>query len=232
MPSPAVTAQVAISFNPISNVTLHYRVMFNPEITVPMNDSGTNGDLAAGDGTWTGTIPGGIASAGQMIRYYVTATDISGYGSRWPIFANPAESEQYYGTVVADPSVQSALPVACLFVQNPTAADNRTGTSASLFYLNEFYDNLTIYVHGQSSAGWPKKSHNTRLSQGPSIPLPAERRAPEKSHFRRQRYGDKARMHTTLTYSMVAWSGGVGLFSFPIRIQQNGTFWGVEDNAG
>jgi hypothetical protein len=36
-------------------------------------------------------------------------------------------------------------------------------------------------------------------------------------------------MHTTLTYSMVAWSGGVGLFSFPIRVQQNGSFWGVED---
>ena len=34
--------------------------MFNPEISVPMNDSGTNGDLVAGDGTWTGTIPGGI----------------------------------------------------------------------------------------------------------------------------------------------------------------------------
>ncbi len=55
-----VTAQVAVGFNPISNVMLHYRVMFNPEITVAMNDSGTNGDLVAGDGTWTGTIPGGI----------------------------------------------------------------------------------------------------------------------------------------------------------------------------
>jgi hypothetical protein len=223
-----VTAQVAPGFNAISNVTLHYRVMFNSEISVLMNDSGSNGDVTTGDGTWSGTIPGGVATVGQMIRYYVTAADTSGYGSRWPIFANPAESEQYYGTVVADPSVQSALPVACLFVQSPSAADNRTGTSASLFYLNEFYDNLNIYVHGQSSSSWPKKSHNLDFPKDHQF-LYQPNGVRQKKVIFMSNYGDKARMHTTLTYSMVAWSGGVGLFSFPIRIQQNGSFWGIED---
>ena len=148
-----VTAQIVPGFYAITNVTLHYRVMFNAEISVPMSLADTNG-------TWTGTIPGGVATAGQLLRYYVTATDVSDNVSRWPIFPDATDSQQYFGTVVADPSVQSQLPVAYLFIQNPTAADNQTGTQASLFYLNELYDNLTIYVHGQSSVGWPKKSHN------------------------------------------------------------------------
>ena len=42
-------------------------------------------------------------------------------------------------------------------------------------------------------------------------------------------YGDKARMHTTLTWQACALSGGVSMFSFPIRIQQNGSFFGIED---
>ena len=67
----SVTAQAVPGFNAISNVTLHYRVMFNSENpNVPMSLANTNG-------TWTGTIPGGAATAGQLLRYYVTATDSS-----------------------------------------------------------------------------------------------------------------------------------------------------------
>ena len=116
-----VTAQAVPGFNPIANVTLHYRVMFNSEVSVPMSLSNTNG-------TWTGTIPGGVATAGQLLRYYVTAMDTAGNASRWPIFPDPTDSQQYFGTVVADPSIQSQLPVAYLFIQNTTAADNQTGT--------------------------------------------------------------------------------------------------------
>ena len=120
--------------------------MFIPSTPVPMNDSGTNGDAVAGDGIWTGQAPAGVAAAGQLLRYYILATDTAGNVSRWPIFPDATNSQQYLGTVVADPSIQSQLPVAYLFMQNPSAADNQTGTQGSLFYLNELYDNLTIYV--------------------------------------------------------------------------------------
>src|ERR1019366_10481377 len=96
-----VTSLVAQAFRPIANVTLHYRVMFNAEATAPMNDAGTNADAAAGDGVWTGIIPARVAAPGQLLRYYVTATDAAGNTSRWPIFSDALESEQYYGTVVA-----------------------------------------------------------------------------------------------------------------------------------
>src|SRR5208282_2961704 len=56
-----VTAQAAPGFYAISNVTLHYCVMFNPETNVLMTMANTNG-------TWTGIIPGGAAKAGQLLR--------------------------------------------------------------------------------------------------------------------------------------------------------------------
>ena len=217
----AVTAQVVPGFNAIGNVTLHYRVMFNSEVSVPMSLADTNG-------TWTGTIPGGVATAGQLLRYYVTATDVIGNVSRWPIFPNATESQQYYGTVVADPSVQSQLPVAYLFIQNPSDADNQTGTQGSLFYLNELYDNLNIYIHGQSSTGWPKKSHNLDFPKDHQF-LYQPGGIREKKVIFISNYGDKARMHTTLTYAAAKLSGGMSLFSFPIRIQLNNAFWGIED---
>lgn len=216
-----VTAQVVPGATAISNVVLHYRVMFNGETNLPMSLADTNG-------TWTASVPGGAAGAGQLLRYYVTATDVAGNSSRWPFFANTADSQQYYGTVVADPSVQSRLPVAYLFIQNPTAADNRTGTQGSLFYLNELYDNLTIYVHGQSSTGWPKKSHNLDFPKDHQF-LYQTNGVREKKVIFISNYGDKARLHTTLTYATTGLSGGMGLFSFPIRIQLNNAFWGIED---
>ncbi|MEI9866432.1 MAG: CotH kinase family protein [Limisphaerales bacterium] len=216
-----VTAQVAPGFNSLFNVTLHYRVMFNPEVSAAMS-------LANSNGTWTGTIPGGAASAGQLLRYYVTASDTAGNLSRWPIFPDATDSQQYYGTVVADPSIQSQLPVAYLFIQDTNAADNQTGTQGSLFYLNELYDNLNIYVHGQSSVGWPKKSHNLDFPKDHQFLYQAGGIREKKVIFI-SNYGDKSRMHTTLTYAMTALSGGAGLFSFPIRIQQNDAFWGIED---
>jgi hypothetical protein len=216
-----VTAQAVPGFNAISNVTLHYRVMFNSEVSAPMSLVNTNG-------TWTGTIPGGVATAGQLLRYYVTAVDANGNPSRWPIFPNPTDSQQYFGTVVADPSIQSQLPVAYLFIQDTTSADNRTGTQASLFYLNELYDNLNIYVHGQSSTYWPKKSHNLDFPKDHQF-LYQPNGLREKKVIFISNYGDKARMCTTLTYATATLSGGMSLFSFPIRIQLNGSFWGIED---
>ena len=223
-----VTAQVAQAFSTISNVTLVYCVMFGPEISVPMNDAGTNGDLVAGNGIWTGKIPAGAATAGQLIRYYVTATDTAGNTSRWPIFPSATDSQQYFGTVVADPSIQTLLPVANLFIQNTGAADTQSGAQASLFYLNELYDNVNISIHGQSSAGWAKKSHNVDFTKDhPFLYQPGGVR--ESHVIFLTDYSDKARMRTTLSYAIAAKAGGDAFFSFPIRIHQNASFWGLAD---
>ncbi|HTY85878.1 MAG TPA: CotH kinase family protein [Candidatus Acidoferrum sp.] len=223
-----VTARVTASFDAISNVTLRYKLNYNDSIPVPMNDAGTNGDAVAGDGIWTGQVPAGAVPAGQLLRYYIVATNVVKNLSRWPMFPDAVGSQQYLGTVVADPSVQSQLPVAYLFIQYPDDADDQTGTQASLFYQNELYDNLTIYLHGQSSTVWPKKSHNLDFPKDHQF-LYKTNGVREKGIIFLSDYGDKARMRTTLAYSVLAQSGGVAFFSFPIRIQLNGAFWGIED---
>ena len=216
-----VTAQAVPGFYAISNVALHYRVMFSPEISLPMSRAATTG-------IWTGAIPGGAAAAGQLLRYYITATDTSNNVSRWPFFSDPADSQQYYGTVVADPSIHSMLPVAYLFVEDTNSADTRTGTQGSLFYLNELYDNLTIHVHGGTSSGWPKKSHDLLFTKDHGF-LYAPGGLREQEVLFISNYGDKARTCTTLAWTACALSGGVSMFSFPIRIQLNGSFFGLED---
>jgi len=223
-----VTARVAQAESPVAAVALHYRVMFSSEVTVAMNDAGTNGDALAGDGIWSGTIPGSVAGVGQMIRYYVTAVDAAQNSSRWPIYANAQESQQYFGTVVRDDSIQSLLPVAQFFIENTAASDTETGTPGSLFYLGEFYDNLTVAIHGQSSTGWPKKSHDLDFPKDHQF-LYRTNGVREKKITFLSNYGDKARLCTSLTYAIVAQCGGAAFFSFPIRIHLNGSFWGIED---
>jgi hypothetical protein len=223
-----VTAQVAQAFNTISNVALNYRVMFGTEVPVTMNDSGTNGDVVAGDGIWSGQIPAGVATAGQMIRYYVTATDTVGNTSRWPLFPSATDSQQYFGTVVADPTIQTLLPVAYLFVQDTNAIDTQNGGQVSLFYLNELYDNVNMSIHGQSSANWAKKSHNLDFPEDHQF-LYQPGGVRESHVVFMTDYSDKARMRTTLTYAIAAQAGGAAFFSFPIRIHLNGSFWEIED---
>jgi hypothetical protein len=45
-----------------------------------------------------------------MIRWRITTSDEAGNNSRWPLFADPVNSEEYLGTVVQDPSIDSDLP--------------------------------------------------------------------------------------------------------------------------
>ena len=68
-----VTAQVS-DRDGLGPVLLKYRLDPNATYsTVPMTDNGTGGDVTAGDGIWTATIPG--QPAGTMIAFYVQATD-------------------------------------------------------------------------------------------------------------------------------------------------------------
>jgi len=223
-----VTAHVTEAFAPVDTVKLTYRVMYGSEVSLAMNDAGTGSDLAAGDGIWTATIPAGVAAPGQLIRYYVSAVDTDVNASRWPLFPHPTDSEEYLGTVAMDPAIETLLPVLHLFVDNFTAANNDIGTRASIFYRGELYDNVRITLHGQSSSSWPKKGYNFDFN--------SEHRFQYEPGRTRQRdikmlsnYGDKTRLHTSLAYEMIARAGGAAHFSFPVRVQVNGTFFGIED---
>src|SRR5262249_27539983 len=137
-----VTARIIQTFGPVAQVTLTYRVMFGTESVLPMLDDGQHGDGAAGDGIYGATIPaGGLSVPGQMIRWYVRATDTQGRTLRNPSYSDPNNSPQYFGTVVFLPQTNN-LPVLHWFLQNFSSAGTGSGARGSIFYLGEFYDNI------------------------------------------------------------------------------------------
>ncbi len=223
-----VTVKASPAFHPLAAVGLHYRVMFGNEIILPMNDAGTNGDAIAGDGLFTARVPANAAQPGQLLRYYITATDTLGNAARWPLYPDPDESERYLGTIVDDPGIQSALPVVHTFLETPANADAWGGTRCSIFYLGELYDNLRISLHGQSSSGFPKKSYNLDLTTDHRFRYRPG--SPRVKDFKLlTNYGDKARVRNALTYDMVAAAGSDGHFCFQVRVQRNGQFFSIAD---
>jgi hypothetical protein len=220
----------ALSTTPeVAPLMLHYRVMFGDETIVPMHDDGSHGDGAAGDGLYGGEIPAGIAAAGEMIRYRITGGEEGTLAfSRSPVFQDPLDTEEYFGTIVADPSIVSTLPVMHWFIEDTDAAGTAEGTYGSLFYDGEFYDNVWYHNHGFSTRGQAKESHEAEF--------------PRDHHFRiadgvpRQdgvniltNLGDPTLVRNTLAYEIYRQAGAHAHLAFPIRLEVNGEFRAIYD---
>jgi hypothetical protein len=152
-----ITAKVTETFDPVTGVTLHYRVKYGNEVSVQMYDDGTHGDGAAGDSVYGATIPASASSPGQMLRWYVTSDDDQQQTSRNPLYPWPDDSPQYYGTVIKDLSLTTQLPVFWWSTENVTNSRNRTGARASVFYNGHFYDNIYVRARGGWSAAGSQK---------------------------------------------------------------------------
>jgi len=221
-----ITARVSPAFDAVSSVQLHYRVMFDSEVTVSFLDDGKSGDEDAGDGIFGGRIPSGAFGEGQMVRWYITATDTAGRVSRFPTFRDPLNSPEYFGTVVTDRSLTNPLPVLHWFIESPTAANSNAGTRCSFFHDGVFYDNVWAYIHGQSSRGFPKKSYNIDFHPGHNFKwAPGRPRADDINLM--TTYPDKAQMRNILAYDTYKYADCPYHWVFPVRVQQNGAFWGT-----
>src|SRR6185295_17278195 len=75
--------------------------------TLNMLDNGTGGDAVAGDGIYTGTIPG--QPTGTMVAFQVTATDAFGasrvFPNQYPYWPQPFECMVRFG----DPIISSSF---------------------------------------------------------------------------------------------------------------------------
>lgn len=229
-----VTARVFLTANPIASVTLYYRVMFGAETTVTMLDDGAHGDGAAGDGVYGATIPASASASGQMVRYYIRAQDSVGYTSRLPVFTDPAATAEYLGTVVNPSYVTSALPVVHLFAPNtvlqpgptttPTGADSDAGGRVSLFYDGEFYDNVFMFLRGNTTAGYNKKSHRLEFNREHLFRHNESAERIRKTSFVAD-YPDPTYMRQGLSYWLCTEVGAAGPFYAPYRLQLNGQFY-------
>ena len=221
-----VTAEVSSLTASISSATLHHRQMFGAESSLPMRDDGTGGDVVAGDGIYSAIIPGSRFVAGEMVRWFVTATESTGETARRPRFEPPTRSDQYYGTIGESP-VATQLPVLHWFLEDPAAATAVAGTRASVYYGGEFYDNIFSRRRGHfGSSTLPKKSFKFDFNDGDHFRFhPDERRVDEINL--NTTFSDKAYIRRILAWDLYEAAGVPGSMAFMVRVHQNGSFWGL-----
>lgn len=221
-----VTARVRPAFRAVGSVTLRYRVMFGNELATPMLDDGAHGDGPAGDGVYGAVIPANLSTNGQMIRYFIAATDTSANASRWPLFTSPTATEQYLGTIVAPTNLTSTLPVFHLFVapDQMGGIDTESGGRVAFFYDGEFYDNVYMELRGNTSAGLSKKSHRLEFNRGHEL-----RHAGPGGRTRRSsllaEYLDPAYLRQHLCFWFLNRIGVPAPYHYPVRVQMNGAFY-------
>jgi hypothetical protein len=222
-----VTAEVSGTFNSVGTVRLIYRTMYSNEVNVPMFDDGMHGDGEASDGKWGASIPASASNPGQMVRYYVFATDVLGNGARFPAYQDPKNSPQYQGTVVFNPALTNPLPVFHFFVQNPVLATNAAGTRCSVFWDEEFFDNIEVNLHGQTTwRVFNKRSMDFDLNTGYKLRWKrGEERV--KAFDLLATAADKAYMRLVMSFEIFRDAGVPTHFAFPVRVQQNNGFHSV-----
>ncbi|HWN95462.1 MAG TPA: lamin tail domain-containing protein, partial [Methylomirabilota bacterium] len=130
---------------------------------VPMNDAGSNGDLVAGDGVYSGIIPG--QNAGTLIAFHVRATDGFSPGAT---SVYPAISERHEALVrFGDTMPPGALGVYRLWMtaSNITLWGSREKLSNEALDGTFVYGNRVIYGMSARYRGSPfiRPGYNTPI---------------------------------------------------------------------
>ncbi|MFM1767771.1 MAG: hypothetical protein RJA22_300 [Verrucomicrobiota bacterium] len=219
-----ITTRVSPTVNPVASVRLVHRTMYGAETVLNMLDDGLHDDGAAADGVYGARIPAAASTNGQMVRWYISATDTANNATRFPPFPDPKGSAQYLGTVVANPVLTNLLPVVQMFVQNTTLTTNRNGTRCSVFWDGELYDNVEVGGHGQTT--WyvfPKRSMNVNLNRDHQFQWsPGEKRV--KAFDLLSPYADKAYLRLVLAFEATRDAGVPTHRTRPVRLEMNGAF--------
>jgi hypothetical protein len=213
-----VSTRLSAVLGAVTNVTLHWRAMFRRETNTAMTPDG--------NGTWTATIPAGIAGDGQIIRWRVTAEDAASRQSQYPLFSDPKRTSKYLGVVVNPNYVTSALPVFQLFIppQQMAGAESESGARGCFFYDGEFYDNVFVKVRGNTTAGFPKKSHRLEFSHEHPLRHPGPGGRIRHTSLVAE-WGDPTYLRQHLSFWMQTETGSAAPFHYPVRVQLNGGFW-------
>lgn len=223
-----ITAAVEATQAPVNRVELFHRQGFGAESSLQMLDDGIAPDEIAGDGIFSAHLPLGGLQAGEMVRWRVEASDSNNLVSKNPFFFDPLNSPEYFGTAALDPSIDSDLPVLEWFIENPAAANNRTGSRAAVLHLGEFYDNVFCRVRGGSSAGLAKKSYKFDFNAGHHFKAAGVANTVRVEEFNlNTTWTDKAYVRQPLSYQMYDLAGSPGPECFLMRVEQNGQFFSV-----
>ncbi len=213
-----VRARVTAFASPVASVTLRYRVMFGAEQSVPMT--------AIAGGEYSATIPHTASAPGQMVRWYITAQDSSGQSRREPPYLDPANSPQYFGTVIDNPAAASPMPALHWFLATPGAAGTLTGTRCSVYFAGEFYDNVFVRLRGASSVNWAKKAHKLEFNTGHHFRYAVGAPRVEEINLNTTQQ-DKSYVRESLTYETYRAVGVPASDALLVHVEQNGQFFSV-----
>lgn len=213
-----VQAELFQTVSPIAQVTMHYRVMYGPEVAVSMVDDGSVGGDVAGDGVYTAVIPASVSDPGEMVRWRVTVEDTANRLTKSPEFDDPFKSAEYHGTMIADDSFSTPLEVIHWFQSG--------GGRGSVYHDGEFYDNILIRTRGQSSNNSPKKNLKFDFNPDHRFLLDPSLERVDEINLNNTYY-DQADVRATLSSEVFAAAGSPAPITYPVQTRRNGSFYSL-----
>lgn len=162
-----------------------------------------------------------------------------------PVPSATTEAEQYFGTMAVPVLTGSpGVPVLYWFLNGTDNSVNATGSRGSFFWQPlpmdnppagyvppkpRFYDNVLADLHGQTSSGFPKKSHDLSFSKDNRFLW--KDGAPDSSGVNLlTNYADKSKVRNAAAWWVWEKSGHLSShYSTVVRVQQNNTFKGLYD---
>jgi len=209
-----VTAEVAPRIAAITTVNLVYRVDFGAEVVIPMTVDA---------GSYTASIPSSVYRSGDMVRWYVSAFDGDGNVGRAPVFLDRTgnnQSPEYFGTVILDVRLTSPLPVFQWFAQSESAANTRSGTRASVYFGERFYDNIFVRKRGGATNG---SSQKFNFNKGDDLYINSDMPSVGEINMN-ARGSDSTYVRQTLAFEAYQAAGNAGCNSALWYMRLNGIF--------
>tara|TARA_Y100001934_G_scaffold276591_1_gene373473 strand:- start:27 stop:3479 length:3453 start_codon:yes stop_codon:yes gene_type:complete len=230
-----VTTKIQKSEHTFIHVILNYKFMYEPNRMTTMLDNGIHPDDKANDGIFSALIDTRLVKPGHMVRYYVTANHNIPHiaPSRSPAYLKSKDAPEFYGTIVKPLDNETKkMPTLHWFIKNEKTIDQainsnqRKGFRASIYYNEQFYDNIFNRVRGASGPSFSKKSYKFDFNPGHKFQFLPKQAAVEEINLN-SNYQDKAKVREPLAYETYRKSGVIAPNSFQVRVQRNGKFFSI-----
>ncbi|RYD23686.1 MAG: hypothetical protein EOP88_03240 [Verrucomicrobiaceae bacterium] len=141
--------------NPGSYVRLTDSSYAQNWVSLPMNDNGTGGDVAAADGIYTAVVPGNLQVHRRLTRYRIRFSDTLSNTSLAP-FGDDIQSNFAWFTYNGVPAWQGALRPASLAPGNPTAVTTFNAPSQSTIPVYTLIAESSDVLNSQYNGGFNK----------------------------------------------------------------------------
>ena len=240
----------------IAGVKMFYRLAFSNEVEVTMSDSGdglawtatipasvyasaTPGSLirwrfVATDSFGRTTKEPAFGSADSSPEYYGTITS-PGFECDLPVFhlfvAEPGVGTDIPDDPTDDPRNLAAMDIdsdALATASGGIYADMTIGSRCSIYHNGHLYDNVSIDLRGNTSAGFQKKSHGLKFNKSDKLayvnPYTGEAGTVRKTSFTSE-FMDPSFLRQNVAFQFMNAVGVSAPFHYPVRLQRNGEFY-------